>query len=363
MACRADKGDQNLSGAVKISVKRITEKAERVEEGNQMQVRNGLFQCLGIVCSEKNRAGRAGQQEKGGGTEKTEEQKQFCTLPKGLPYPLFFLCAHILCHHDGGGRRAAVPEGIDKALCPCGRRVGGDSGSGMGFAPPPRVSSCFRRCRSCCTARTCASRFLRVSADCRRVLSLLGQLTVASYAWISEAASDFHSQYPGIELQIRGGYSTQLLEALRARKVDLCFISEREGDHRWIPLQEDQVMAWIPKDSDLDKNGAVPVAAFAREPYIEIYPGMDIDNLRVLKACKVQPNTRFSTMDSYAACAMVEAGLGITMNNGMNRPTVDDGIKIVPLDPPQKVMVGIAAMRDLSPAAERFLDFLLKKQR
>ena len=39
------------------------------------------------------------------------------------------------------------------------------------------------------------------------------------------------------------------------------------------------------------------------------YPGMDIDNLRVLKACKVQPNTRFSTMDSYAACAMVEAGL------------------------------------------------------
>lgn len=122
-------------------------------------------------------------------------------------------------------------------------------------------------------------------------------------------------------------------------------------------------MAWIPKDSDLDKNGAVPVAAFAREPYIEIYPGMDIDNLRVLKACKVQPNTRFSTMDSYAACAMVEAGLGITMNNGMNRPTVDDGIKIVPLDPPQKVMVGIAAMRDLSPAAERFLDFLLKKQR
>ena len=96
---------------------------------------------------------------------------------------------------------------------------------------------------------------------------------MASYAWISEAASDFHSQYPGIELQIRGGYSTQLLEALRARKVDLCFISEREGDHRWIPLQEDQVMAWIPKDSDLDKNGAVPVAAFAREPYIEIYPG------------------------------------------------------------------------------------------
>ena len=191
----------------------------------------------------------------------------------------------------------------------------------------------------------------------------VGTAYSASYAWISEAASDFHSQYPGIELQIRGGYSTQLLEALRARKVDLCFISEREGDHRWIPLQEDQVMAWIPKDSDLDKNGAVPVAAFSREPYIEIYPGMDIDNLRVLKACKVQPNTRFSTMDSYAACAMVEAGLGITMNNGMNRPTVDDGIKIVPLDPPQKVMVGIAAMRDLSPAAERFLDILLKKQR
>ena len=68
MACCTDKGDQNLSGAVKISGKGIAKKTERVEEGNQMQVRNGLFQCLGIVCSEKNRAGRAGQQEKGGGT-------------------------------------------------------------------------------------------------------------------------------------------------------------------------------------------------------------------------------------------------------------------------------------------------------
>lgn len=204
MACRADKGDQNLSGAVKISVKRITEKAERVEEGNQMQVRNGLFQCLGIVCSEKNRAGRAGQQEKGGGTEKTEEQKQFCTLPKGLLYPLFFLCAHILCHHDGGGRRAAVPEGIDKALCPCGRRVGGDSGSGMGFAPPPRVSSCFRRCRSYCTARTCASRFLRVSADCRRVLSLLGQLTVRPMPGYRRRPLIFTASIRGWTLTISG---------------------------------------------------------------------------------------------------------------------------------------------------------------
>lgn len=205
----------------------------------------------------------------------------------------------------------------------------------------------------------------QISADIRGIQ--VGSVTIgtaysASYGWISKAASDFHSRYPGIELQIRGGYSTELLEDLRARRIDLCFISEREGDHRWIPLQEDQVMAWIPKDSGLDKKGAVPVAAFAREPYIEIYPGMDIDNLRVLKACKVRPNTQFSTMDSYAAYAMVEAGLGITMNNGLNRPMVDDGIKIVPLDPPQKVMVGIAAMQDLSPAAERFLDFLLKKR-
>lgn len=96
MACRADKGDQNLSGAVKISVKRITEKAERVEEGNQMQVRNGLFQCLGIVCSEKNRAGRAGSRKRAAEQRRPKSRSSFALSRKVFCTRSFF-CAPTFC--------------------------------------------------------------------------------------------------------------------------------------------------------------------------------------------------------------------------------------------------------------------------
>ena len=57
---------------------------------------------------------------------------------------------------------------------------------------------------------------------------------------------------------------------------------------------------------------------FAEEPYIETYPDKDIDNARVFARCGVTPNLKFSTMDSLATYSMVEAGLGLSMNNAIN---------------------------------------------
>ncbi len=62
--------------------------------------------------------------------------------------------------------------------------------------------------------------------------------------------------------------------------------------------------------------------------------------------------------DSCATYSMVEAGLGLSMNNAVNGRLWSGRVKILPLDPPQYVEIGIASRADASPAAKRFLDFL-----
>lgn len=142
------------------------------------------------------------------------------------------------------------------------------------------------------------------------------------------------------------------------RRLDLCIISRREGDYDWIPLAEDPIMAWVPQQHSLARLDAVPVEAFAREPYIDTYPGQDVDNARVFRQCGVKPNIQFSTMDSHATYSMVKAGLGISMNNRLNGGDWTEGIKILPLDPPKTVEIGIASLKQAAPAALRFSAFI-----
>ena len=180
----------------------------------------------------------------------------------------------------------------------------------------------------------------------------------AFYSPLARITSDFHARFPGIQVQFRGGYSTELLEQLNAHQLDLCFISAREGTHDWLPIGDDELTAWLPAAHPMAWLPALPVAAFAKEPYIETYPDKDIDNARVFARCGVTPNLKFATMDNLATYSMVEAGLGLSMNNALNGRAFAGGVRILPLDPPQIVEIGVATLPDLSPAARTFLEFL-----
>ena len=186
----------------------------------------------------------------------------------------------------------------------------------------------------------------------------VGTAYSAFYSPLARIISDFHARYGGIQVQLRGGYSTELLTQLNAHQLDLCFISAREGAHDWLPIGDDELTAWVPAAHPMAWLPALPVTAFANEPYIETYPDKDIDNARVFARCGVTPNLKFSTMDSLATYSMVEAGLGLAMNNALNGRAWSGGVRILPFDPPQIVEIGVATLPDLSPAARTFLEFL-----
>ena len=200
----------------------------------------------------------------------------------------------------------------------------------------------------------------QMSAQIRNVET--GTLTIgtaysAYYGWLSEVTSKFHKQYPGVEIKIVSGYSAELVEQMEKHQVDMAIISERSGNHQWIPLIKDRLLAMVSVNHPVAKLNPVPIELFASESYIDTYPGKDIDNAYVFKRCHVTPNTQFSTMDIYATYSMVEAGLGISMNNEINCRNLTGSIKTIPLNPPQTTVIGLAVAKDKTPAAASFMKF------
>ena len=200
----------------------------------------------------------------------------------------------------------------------------------------------------------------QMSAQIRNVET--GTLTIgtaysAYYGWLSEVTSKFHKQYPGVEIKIVSGYSAELVEQMEKHEVDMAIISERSGNHQWIPLIKDRLLAMVSVNHPVAKLNPVPIELFASESYIDTYPGKDIDNAYVFKRCHVTPNTQFSTMDIYATYSMVEAGLGISMNNEINCRNLTGSIKTIALNPPQTTVIGLAVAKDKTPAAASFMKF------
>lgn len=182
----------------------------------------------------------------------------------------------------------------------------------------------------------------------------------AYYGSLAELISSFRASHPGITLTLRHGSSSELARDLREHRLDMCLISKRDGIDSWYPLCADELTAWVPTASPLSALDAVPLSAFESEAYIDILfdPDSESNNSILFARHGIRPNTQFCVSDSLSGYCMVEAGLGIAMNNALNGHGFDGKVRIMPLSPPSFVEIGIATLRDMTPAASAFLDFI-----
>lgn len=277
-------------------------------------------------------------------------------------------CAALLCAlEEGTLARAAeklgyTPSGISRMIAALEEDVGfpllyrgrgGVSATGECEALLPALRQMVYQAESC-----------RQTAAALRGLEQ-GSITVgANYRFyarqLAQLMARFREKHPGIAFQTIEGTSTTLVTALQEHRADLCIISRREGPHQWLPLRQDQLMVMLSPRHPLAAE-AVPIHLLGTESYIEIYPGRETDNSRILAENGVCPGNRFAGVeDDFSAMAMVEAGLGIALVNALIAETLNGNVVFRPLDPPQYVEVGIATPPPeiMSPAARRFLNFV-----
>lgn len=179
----------------------------------------------------------------------------------------------------------------------------------------------------------------------------------AYFRKLSRLMAAFSAQHPNIHLGLLEGMSTELAQKVERREADFCVISRRDGDFDWMPLVEDPLVALASAEHPLAERGVVTPDDLACEPFIMLHPEVETDCSHYLKQNSVEPNIRFSCRDTYAVYHMVEAGLGVTVDNALFASSVSNRVCALPLDPPQIIEIGVAVPRRerLSPAAAMFL--------
>ena len=197
--------------------------------------------------------------------------------------------------------------------------------------------------------------------------TLSGVLTIGCYYSVSAMLLPnilhcFLSDYPGVQIILEEGTNEELSRLLKDRAVDLCFAA-RPSDKTecdWIPVLEDELLVWLPENHPDAGASRFPVARLTEYPFIMIDPGSDTDLDRVFSGAGVRPDIHFETKDAYSAYRMVEAGLGISLNQRLISGGWKGRVVTVPFDPPQFVSLGIAipSLREASPAAKKFIEYI-----
>lgn len=191
----------------------------------------------------------------------------------------------------------------------------------------------------------------------------LGVVRVAAFSsvtvhWLPEIISVFQKKYPLVEVRLMNDTYSAIERAVLTGQADCGFISKAaQNDLHFIPLCTDSLLAVIPKKHPLGRKRHIPLSALINEPFILPCVGANYDIDHLLRSGDVVHNVRFAPDDDFAAIAMVEHGLGISVLPALMLQELPGGVHCTELEPAQFRTIGIATRSEkhISPACHAFI--------
>lgn len=201
----------------------------------------------------------------------------------------------------------------------------------------------------------------QIAADIKGLLT--GSVTIGSFSsiatfWLPAVFKSFQEQFPGIDLRLQEGPWQDIHQWLDNKDVDIGFCSHsKTASYDWLPLAEDRMMVVLAKNHPMARENSFPVNRLSQEDLILTQQGRYCNAAIMLKERGLPFHTRFTTKEPYASMAMAEQGLGISVLNELITQGWKDRVKIIPVDPPYSITLGIAvpSMKEVSPATMCFL--------
>ena len=191
----------------------------------------------------------------------------------------------------------------------------------------------------------------------------VGEITIGTYPsisahWLPQVIRRFQEKYPQIKINLREGIQQEIREWLDESRADLAFFSYIEPmPYDWFPLAEDEMLAILPKTHPLADADRYPLKYLEEDGFIRPALGRDVDVVHMLEKNRLEPNIVFSTVENYAVLSMIENGLGMSVMNRLITRKWDCDVAMLPLDPPEKLTLGIAVpdWDQAPPAVRRFV--------
>ena len=197
------------------------------------------------------------------------------------------------------------------------------------------------------------------------VINIGAYSSIASH-WLPALINQFTADYPGIKISMMEGIRQENEEWLSNHQVDIAFFSYKKGmNYDWIPLADDPMVAVLPESHPKAHDQCYPLSEVKKEAFIMPAMGRDDDVMEVFRKTKTEPKIAFSTLENFAALAMIEQGMGMSIMNDLITQNYQCRVVKLPLDPPQHITLGIAvpSLENASPAVRRFVDFAVEKLR
>ena len=196
----------------------------------------------------------------------------------------------------------------------------------------------------------------------------VGEITIGTYPsisahWLPQVIRRFQEKYPQIKINLREGIQQEIREWLDESRADLAFFSYIEPmPYDWFPLAEDEMLAILPKTHPLADADRYPLKYLEEDGFIMPALGRDVDVVHMLEKNRLEPNIVFSTVENYAVLSMIENGLGMSVMNRLITRKWDCDVAMLPLDPPEKLTLGIAVpdWDQAPPAVRRFVELAVK---
>lgn len=189
----------------------------------------------------------------------------------------------------------------------------------------------------------------------------IGTFSSVATHWLPPVLKRFQHDYPNIDFELLMGDYSEIEEWILDGRVDFGFLPLPVSDKlTTIVMDEDPLLAVIPKDNPYADQITFPVEALCDYPFILLEKGEKGDVTYIFEENRINPQIRFTTLDDYAIMSMVENGLGISILPGLILKRNPYDIAVKELSKPAKRTI-VLAMRDpnaASLAVRKFIEYL-----
>jgi DNA-binding transcriptional LysR family regulator len=165
----------------------------------------------------------------------------------------------------------------------------------------------------------------------------------------------FHASHPGVEIQLRQGASTDLIERVRTGDLDLAFVCAPTDGAPAVTLtplaEEPMVLACGPTHPLRDRD-AVHLRELRDETFVDFYPGWVTRDVvdQAMAAARVERRVAFEVNDVHWLLDLVGHGLGVAVVPEVfthKRTTA----RFVPLTAPPTWQIAVATATGRHPGA------------
>jgi DNA-binding transcriptional LysR family regulator len=194
----------------------------------------------------------------------------------------------------------------------------------------------------------------------------IGSITIGTYLsisinWLPKIIFEFQKDFPGIDINMKEGGIDDIESWIENSHVDFGFCSRRDSQKfDWIHLQDDPLMAVLPKDFPVPSNGSYPISDFHSQPFIISAMGIEHDIHLALTNAGVKPFVRFTSTDDNAIVSMVANHLGISILPNLILTGITNQVTTLPLEPYtyRSLGIGIKSLKNISPASKKFIGYV-----